>query len=250
MDEIASKKEKNKQFFFLVLLFQSHLFFRCHSISKWMLEMVFYTRFDSVCTHISLWLYFTLKPTLFLTFSLIKKKGDQWRAEQNKSILTTIISSGNGIHSFYCRKRAKFPLKMFKKKVNKFAKLPPFMFIFFSHSLFIFLPVSWDAHLCFVQWWASTSFSMYINALNVTVCVLFIEQYTTIQSYKFPWNLLLSNAWNEDNEENNNFLSFHFVSKQSTHATLHLHRNNKLFLTGFPTLFQAKLLSSIESVYT
>lgn len=86
-----------------------------------------------------------------------------------------------------------------------------------------------------------------METLSTSPCVLFTEQYMTIQSYKFPWNLHLR-AWNEDNEENNNFF-FHISLVTNQRALPFIAQEQQIIFDRFCYTFSSKnfCVASIES---
>lgn len=108
---------------------------------------------------------------------------DQWKVTMNTTY--TIISTGNGIYSFYCRKRAHLSWQC--KKVNNFASSHILFPLSFSSTrlTFHFLSVnaSRDAHLFLSEWWVSTSFSC-IDELLMSCHVLNTIRESIIQPFK------------------------------------------------------------------
>lgn len=56
-----------------------------------------------------------------------------WIIAERSKIKHTIISTGNGIYSFYCRKRKHLQWQRWKKKVNSFASF----LLFFCFAVFV-----------------------------------------------------------------------------------------------------------------
>lgn len=138
-----------------------------------------------------------------------------WINAERSRIKHTIISTGNGIYSFYCRKRKHLQWQRWKKKVNSFASFLPFFVLPFLcwHSRCDIYSLS--------KWWVSTSFSC-VDELDVT--------YVHIKTYRLYYvreTMFIAK---------NCYASFHFVNNQSTRSILHVTR----ILNNFSWVFFAE----------